>query len=655
MLAVLDRFLQVSGERNLQGLERRLFFVLLAIMVLLVFYEAGPPYAGNIGSGVSGGTFLLIVHALILMKHPAAAGASPNRVPWYDWLIIAASSASLGYWIIEFKDIIARTGAPTEADLWFGSILVFVSIEVARRSLGWVVALMGALAMLYGLFGNHFPIEQFSHSGLSWTTLISGIYSISGIFGFILSIVMTYIVMFVIVGGMLQAFGAGVLLVELPFALFGRVRGGPGIASVAASTMFGMISGSATANTAATGAFTIPVMKRAGYPPHIAGAIEPAASTGGMFMPPIMGAGAFIMAEMTGVPYLTIVAVSVAPALIYFFAVAVSCYTEAGRFGITTIPRAELPRIWPLVRRGWIYLVPVALLIGLMVYGQTPPRSAFWAVVATIVLTTAWQFASRKKGTSIGEVGLEAVRNLGEGVRLSGNSGLVVASLTGIIGIIVTVVFQTGVGFMLTSSVLDLTGGVLVWAIVLALLLSLVLGMGMPVTSVYILLAVLVAPALKEVGMPILAAHMLLFWYSQTANISPPVAIAAFVGAGIAGANPFRTSIAAFRYSIFLFILPVLFVYTPILMPNGFTIEVFTIMAGAFLSTIAFAAAFSGYLLRHATALERVLFFAAGIGLVYPQIYATVAGLLMLVGLIAVQGMSRRKGAVERPQPGTAE
>ncbi|MEQ8696352.1 MAG: TRAP transporter fused permease subunit, partial [Bauldia litoralis] len=376
MLSAFKRVMQMPPRRELAGAEQRLFMILAAAMVLLVFYEAGPPMLGNLGTGFSGGTFLLVVHALVLMKFPAWTGAPTDRVPWYDWLTVAASTASLAYWITEFSEIIARTGAPTSGDLWFGSILVFVSLEVARRCLGWPVALIGLLAMLYGLFGNHFPIEQFSHSGLSWTTLISGIYSLSGIFGFILSIVMTYVVMFVIVGAMLQAFGAGVLLVELPFALFGRVRGGPGIASVAASTLFGMISGSATANTAATGAFTIPVMKRAGYPPHVAGAIEPAASTGGMFMPPIMGAGAFIMAEMTGVSYLTIVTISLAPALIYFFSVAVSCYTEAGRYGLKTIPKGELPALGPLLRRGWIYVVPIVMLIYLMMSGQTPPRAA---------------------------------------------------------------------------------------------------------------------------------------------------------------------------------------------------------------------------------------------------------------------------------------
>lgn len=629
--------MQLPAQRTLRGFDHIAFLALATAMVGLVFYDAGPSFLGRIGTGWARGLFLALVYAMVFVKYPLGNSSPTDRVPWYDWIMVGVSVVTIGYFAIEFRSIITRSGAPTPADIWIGSVAILLSLEAARRSLGIPIAAVAALTILYGLFGDYVPFDSFAHTGLTWGTLVSGVYSLNGIFGFVLNVIMAFVVMFVIVGALLQAFGAGALLVELPFALFGRFRGGPGIAAVAASTLFGMISGSATANTASTGAFTIPLMKRAGYPPHVAGAIEPAASTGGMFMPPVMGAGAFIMADMTGVPYLQIVAISVVPALIFFFAVAVSCYTEAGRYDLKPIPPEERPAAGPILRRGWFFILPVILLIYLLMEGFTPPRAAYWTVIATILLAVMARLVQRDQGISVGQVFTRSIADIGSGVRTAGESSLVVAALTGSVGIIVAIVFQTGVGFMLATSILDLTGGDFAIAMLMSLALSYVLGMGMPVTAVYILLAVLFAPALSQMGISLLAAHMMLFWFSQSANISPPVAISAFVGAGIAGADPIRTSFVAFRYSMFLFIMPVLFVYTPILMPDGFDAQVMMIMGGAFLSTLPFAGAFSGFLLRRLAVWERLLLLAAAIGLVFPAWGVTMVGLALLVGHLAYQ------------------
>lgn len=649
MSEFLRRLMMLPPSRELGSWNGVVYLLLSTGLVGLVFYNAGPSFLGRISTEYGRGLFLILVYALVLMRYPVSGASLKPRVPWYDWLLILVSSAAIGYWIVEFRGILTRAGAPTTLDLVFGSITVLMSLEVARRALGWAVTAVAGLAIVYALLGDYFPIDAFAHSGLTWATMVSGMFSLSGIFGFVLDVIMNYVVMFVIVGALLQAFGAGGLLIELPFALCGRFRGGPGMAAVAGSTLFGMISGSATANTAATGAFTIPIMKRAGYPPHVAGAIEPAASTGGMFMPPVMGAGAFIMADITGVPYLQIVAISLAPALIYFLAVGVSCYTEAGRHGLRPMPAEDRPAVGPLLRQGWYFFVPILVLIWLMVDGYTPQRAAYWAVVVTIVLSVGMRFIQKPAEVSAGETAKGAVRDLGAGLRLSGNSALVVASLTGAIGIIVAVVFQTGVGFMLTSSVLDLTGGSVALAIFFSLLLSYVLGMGMPVTAVYILLAVLFGPALENIGIPVLAGHMMLFWFSQSANISPPVAIAAFVGAGIAGADPLKTAIATFRYAMFLFIMPILFVYTQILMPDGFNAQVAMVIGGAALSTIPFAAAFSGFLIRRTSSWERGMLFIAAVGLVYPELYVTIIGFVLLVGCLVYQW--RGRGVEAPPAP----
>ena len=642
MGGLLKACVQSTARRETKGWVNILFLGIAVVLVAVVFYNAGPSFLGTMSAGISRGVFLMIIYSLVFIKYRAGYRSSEsNAIPWYDWVLILATCGSFLYWIVDFNQIVGRAGDPSTQHIIFGSIVLFLSIEVTRRALGGLLAGFGLLILLYGFFGDRFPIELFTHQALAWTSVVTYAFSLSGIMGWILDIIMMYVVMFVLFGALMQAFGASALLIDLPYAIAGRVRGGPGITAVVASTFMGMISGSATANVATTGSFTIPLMKRTGYPPHVAGAIEPAASTGGMFMPPVMGAGAFIMANMTNTPYITIALISLAPALIYFASVAAACYTEAGRLGIKPLPASELPRVWPIIKRSWYYLVPIALLVFLLVQGYTPPRAAYWAILCIIALSIFARLVTKKKTTSYASIGKEVGKNVVTGLKDGADDSLTVAALTGTIGIIVAVVFLTGVGFMFTSSIMELTHGWLPLGIVMALIVSYVLGMGMTVTTVYVLLAVLFAPALAVMGMSLLAAHLLLFWFSQSSNISPPVAIAAYVGAGIAGADPTKTGFTAFRYSFFLFLLPLMFIYSPILMPNGFNVEVGWVMISALVSTIPWAAALSGFLIRKCTLWERAVLLASAIALFLPNSYISATGLIVVVAVIVYQVRTR--------------
>jgi TRAP transporter 4TM/12TM fusion protein len=404
-----------------------------------------------------------------------------------------------------------------------------------------------------------------------------------------------------------------------------------------------MISGSATANTVATGTFTIPLMLRAGYKPHVAGAIEPAASTGGMFMPPIMGAGVFIMAEMIRVPYTHIMVVALAPALLYFFSVAAIAHFEAVREGLPVLPRSERERPLLILRQGWHYLIPILFVIAMMLDGMSPSRAVFFTILLFVAIAVVARLLTRPAGVSVAAVLKGCVRDLLLGLEEGALNALVVSAIVGTVGLILGVVFLTGLGFIFTTSVMQFTYGLMPMGILLALIASYVLGMGMTVTSAYILMAILIAPGLEALGMSALAAHMIVFWYSQSSNVSPPVCMAAFASASIAKSDPMRTGFTALKFSAFLFVIPVLFVYTPILMPEGLTVAAAHVMATSFVAVIVAAAAFSGFLITRTGLVERIGLLASAVLLLFPQIAVSLAGLALFGAIILIQ--KRRQAA----------
>jgi TRAP transporter 4TM/12TM fusion protein len=340
-------------------------------------------------------------------------------------------------------------------------------------------------------------------------------------------------------------------------AIAGKTAGGPAKVAVIASALFGSVSGSAIANTVSTGAFTIPLMKRAGFRPHVAGAIEPSASIGGMFLPPIMGAGGFLMAELTGTPYVYIMMIAVAPALLYFFSVFCMIHFEAKKHGIKGIDDKDAPHWTVVLKRQWYFSLPLIIITVLMIMGRSPGYSAFWATLSCIAIS--WVREETRMGP----------KEIWEAILAGANNTLMIGATLGVIGIIVGTISLTGIGLKFSDIIISLAGGHLLPAVLLVGIASLVLGMGVPVTAAYLITAVLAVPPLTEMGVVLIAAHMIVYWYSQDSNITPPVCVAAFAGAAIAGSDPWKTGWTAFKFAKLLYVMPILFAFTPAILFEG--------------------------------------------------------------------------------------
>ena len=522
-----------------------------ALALVLVLFYAWSAVLDPAATQYHRGIYVLITYVLVFLLYRSASRF--GRV--LDYLLMAASVICIGYWILNFEAINYRAGAETELDRWVAMLGVLLGVELARRVVGTVFIVIGAVMLIYGVYGDYAP-EIISHAGDTFPELCTSIfYRSDGVFGIMANVLATYIILFVIFGAFLEASGAQRFFIDFPLAAVGHRIGGPAKVSVIASGLFGSISGSAIANTVSTGNFTIPMMKKAGFRPHVAGGIEPAASIGGMFMPPIMGAGGFIMAELTGLPYSTIMLVAIFPALMYFFSVFVMVHYEAKRHGIRG-ERSETSALG-LLEREWFYVLPLVVITMLMLAGYSPGYSAILGIVACIAVS--WV----RKDTRIGAKRFVAASRAGA------ENSLKIGATVGVIGIIIGVLTYSGLVLTFADIVIALADGKLWLTILLIALASLIMGMGVPVTAAYLITAVVAVPALTALGVHPLAAHMIVYWLSQDSNITPPVCIAAFAGATIAKANMWKTAFTAFKFAKFLYLAPFIFGYVPAFTLNG--------------------------------------------------------------------------------------
>jgi TRAP transporter 4TM/12TM fusion protein len=558
---------------KLHRFEQILFDVLAMALVLFYSYSAVlEPAATQYHRGI----YIIITYVLVflLYRTPTVWG----RV--LDYLLIAASVVTIGYWMVNFEVINYRAGAETELDSWVAMVGVLIGVELARRVVGGIFVVIGAIMLLYGVYGEYAP-ELISHAGDTFPDLCTSLfYKSDGVFGIMANVLATYIILFVIFGAFLEKSGAQRFFIDFPLAAVGHKIGGPAKVSVIASGLFGSISGSAIANTVSTGAFTIPMMKKAGFRPHVAGAIEPAASIGGMFMPPIMGAGGFIMAELTGVPYSTIMLVAVGPALLYFFSVFVMVHYEAKRFNI--VGEKSKKSAMEILKKEWFYILPLVVITVFMLLGYSPGYSAIMGVVTCIAVS--WF----RKETRIGP------REFLEASRAGAENSLKIGATVGVIGIIIGVLTYSGLVLTFADIVIELADGKLWLTILLIALASLVLGMGVPVTAAYLITAVVAVPALTELGVNPIAAHMIVYWLSQDSNITPPVCIAAFAGATIAKANMWKTAFTAFKFAKFLYLAPFLFGYVPGFSLDGSSTDIVITFVLVTIGTYAYAWLLSG-------------------------------------------------------------
>lgn len=525
-----------------------------------------------------------------------------------------------------------RAGITTTADLVAGGIVLVLVIEATRRLMGWGLPLIAIGFLFYAWAGRYFP-GLLGHRGYDLERVIQQLFlSDEGIFGLPLGVSANYIVLFILFGAVLRATGGGQFFIDAAYALCGWARGGPAKMAVTASGLFGTIAGSAVANAATTGTFTIPLMKRVGFRPTTAAAIESVASCGGQIMPPVMGAAAFLVAEVLGIPYIHLAAAAALPAVLYFASLFAMVDFEAARLGISGLPRAELPRLRDVLARGWHLMLSPALLVYLLaVEDRSPMLAATWALVAAVLVSVLR--AHTRPGP----------RTLLRALQSGAMGALEVAIACACAGIVIGVFTLTGLGLKFSALLIDLAGGQLFPLLVLTMLASLLLGTGLPTVPTYLLLAVLVGPALIKMGVPPLAAHLFLFYFGVISDMTPPLAISGYVAAGIAGADPLKTTIVATRLGVAAYLIPFMFVYNPALILAASWIQVVTGVLVSLVGILALTSALQGYLLRPMNLVERVSLLAASVLVIFPETWTTVAGILLMAGATAPQ-LLRKEG-----------
>ena len=568
-----------------------------------------------------------------------------------DWALLAAAVYCVAYININLTAIFERQGDWLTNDVVVSVIGTLLVIEACRRVIGNVMTGICLAAILYAYFGQYMP-ELIIHKGYSIERIATTLWlTTEGIFGLPIGVAATFVFVFVLFGAFLEVTGGGNFFIDLAYAMTGRFSGGPAKTAVVASGFLGSISGSAVGNVVATGSFTIPMMKKVGYRPHVAGAIEAAASTGGQLMPPIMGAGAFLMAEFTNTSYLTIVKVALIPAIMYYLTVLMFVHFEAKKYGLKGQPRDTLPKVGAVVKGGLHFLIPVLILIYVLVQNYSPMMAGFVAVtsiLATSLLANAirWMVVGNTAGSdpqrlSLVQFGIVEARQIRDALETGAKNAIMVSVACAAAGIIVGMVTLTGMGLKFSSLVIDLSFGIKVLAILLIGAASLVLGMGLPVTASYIVLATLAGPALLDLGVPVMVAHMIVFWYSQDANVTPPVSLASFAAAGVAGANPMQTAFVSWKLAKGLYIIPIVMAYRPLLgMGKNYELfhwEVGVTMITTTLALIAFASTLERYFLRRATWVETLLFFTAAAGLVWPEYWTNLIGFVALLAAVISQ------------------
>ncbi|PKG38109.1 TRAP transporter permease [Psychromonas sp. Urea-02u-13] len=500
--------------------------------------------------------------------------------------------AAYRLFIFDYNDINHLFYGLQLPDMIAGGSLVLLLMEACRRTIGWVMVFIAIIFLSYSAFGDMLP-SGIAVKAYSLQEIIQfQIFSANGIFGSALGIAATTVFIFVLFGAFLEVTGAGKFFIDLAFSIAGKYRGGPAKAAVLASAGLGSISGSAIANTVTTGSITIPMMKKLGYKPEQAAGIEAAASTGGQIMPPIMGAGAFVMAQFTGVPYSEIMLASIAPAILYFFCTLLYVHIMACKLDLKAVSRTEA--VITVMKDGAHHLIPLIFITTLLMMAYSPLLVGV-AGCAAILVTAALRKHSR--------IGLQKFI---QGMKSGALMALPISAACGAAGIIVGVVGQTGIGLQFTQFVMDFSGGYMLIALGLICLVALVLGMGLPVTAAYIVLAVMAVPMLGDFGLPLLTAHLIIFWLSQTSNVTPPIALAAFAGAGVANANPMKSSVEAFKLAGGLFIIPIMMAYTDLVTPGTSAFELALSIAQTLSIIVAVAISIEGYLFRRLTLIERV-------------------------------------------------
>ena len=626
--------------RALEGWQAKLVSLIAIAMSCFHFYTSG---FGLLLAQKQGAVHLAFTLCLVFLLYPATSKQSKTSgIPFYDFILGAVGVASAMYLVVFFNDLTTRAGLPTQTDLIMGFLLIVTLLEATRRISNPVLPCLAVTALLYCYFGRSLP-DMIAHRGFSIPRIVNHMYlGTEGIFGTPLEVSSTFVFMFILFGAVLEKTGLGKFIIDLSMALAGWSTGGPAKVAVVSSGLMGTVSGSSVANVCTTGMFTIPLMKSVGYEPHFAGAVEAVASTGGQIMPPVMGAGAFIMAQFLGVPYIEVALAAVVPALLYYFAVMVQVHFEATRLGLKGIPWSQLPPLWPLLRSKGFLLIPLVAIIYFLLAGFTPLRAAFNGILVSFVLS--WL----NKETRL------TPPRIMEAFETGARGAIGVACACATVGMVVGMGTLTGLALRIANAIVTLAGGSKILTLFYTMLASIVLGTGLPTTANFIVTSTMAAPALFKLGVPAKAAYMFVFYFGIAADLTPPVALAAYAGSGIAGSDPMKTGVTAFKLALAGFLVPYVYVYNPMLLfidvvPLEMIQAIFTALLGVFL----LAMATIGFYKAHLPWYLRITAFAGALGLLIPGTVSDLAGLGVLVLIFFIQTAKAKSLAKKKAEENT--
>lgn len=638
--AIMQKYDAEARTRNLTGkLGMAVFVIMIAFSVFQIYTGAFGQYTAYIQRTVHLG-FALV---LIFLLFPARKKGGNRKIAWYDYLLVLLSIIVCGYWPVFYDTLVQQIGGVDGAQMIIGGLAILLVLEASRRAVGLPIAIIAVAFMIYAIFGQYMP-GMLAHRGLSLEQLIDSMFfTTEGILGTPLQVSSTYIFLFLLFGAFLVQTGVGNYFNDLAISIAGRRIGGPAKVAIFSSALEGTISGSSVANVVQSGSYTIPMMKRLGYDKNFAGAVEAAASTGGQIMPPVMGAAAFLMVEFAGVPYWEIAKAAVIPAILYFTGIWIMTHFEAKKLGLLGLPKEDIPPKKEVFKKLYL-LSPILAIIIFLSIGFSIERAALYGILFTIIVS----FFSKETRITLSKF----LFALTEGAR----SALGVAAATACAGIIVGVVTKTGLGLKLGNGLVDLASTIasspevqLMLTLFFTMVTSIILGMGSPTTANYIITSTIALPAILalndqlEVAIPVLAGHMFVFYFGIVADITPPVALAAFAATGISGGEPIRTGVNATKLAIAAFIIPYMFVLQPeLLMIDTNFLEVSWILITAITGMVSIGAGLIGFWYRRINWIERIAAVLSGLLLIYPESISDIIGIIGFITLIVVQLVFKR-------------
>lgn len=630
--------LETSKLRKLSG-KVALFITIVAI--LMSAFHLFTAWHGTLLAMKQRSLHLIFAFTLGFALYPGFKKSSKDKIDIADWLLIILSVGVWGYIFFNVEAIALKGGQMSTTDMVLGVLSVLLTLEVTRRVVGPELPIVTIVFLLFAYFGRHMP-GIFAHRGFNVTRIVSHMYmTTEGIMGTPLGVSSTFVFMFILFGSFLDKTGVGEFFIDFAYALTGSTRSGPAMTSVLSSGLMGSISGSSVANTVTTGAFTIPLMKSVGYKPHYAGAVEATASTGGQIMPPVMGAAAFIMADFTGFPYISIVKAAIIPAVLYYIAVGTMVHLEACKLGLKGMPRESLPKVSNILRKQGYLTLPLIAIIFMLVKQYPPTMAALTGIIIGVIVAMTVSLIKKDNSFTPKDI---------LGAMEAGAKGAVgVACACACAGMIVGVVTLTGFGLKIAEVIVQIAQGRLIPTLLLTMISSIILGMGLPTTAKYIVLATMAVPAITKLGVNLMSAHLFILYFGVVADVTPPVALAAYAGAGIAGANSMKTGFQAFKLAIGAFIIPYIFVINPHLIMidsiAGTTVNWLPITAAlptiatALIGTICLAGTVESYLFGNLRIWQRIILLLAAFALLDPKLLTDGIGLAALAFIFVTQKM----------------